>query len=701
MIFTPRLRQITLILLKENQIFSVKNLAERINVSKRTVQRELEYTGNTLKTYGLSLCSKTGVGIWLEGEACHKQELLKLLENQEELDSSDREERRKWLILELLKDQEPKKLYYFGNKLGVSEATISKDMGKIQDWFVRFNIDIVKKQGLGVHLSGRERDYRRAVREFIAENMDTPMIQKIYEGSDITAQESVRVQSIKNSYEILNQEILTRVCICFASIQDERITRLTEESYIGLVIHVTIAVERVRKGEIIEPNQELLFKLKKDADFQLALLMLGSLEEEFEIEIPDVELAYICLHIKGAKIQRSGEEERNELSPETREEIRAFVHEMIVAYDETIAEMLETDEEFTEGLAAHLRPTLVRLRNHMNITNPHLEEMKETYPDIYKRCLYVGKYMEARTGIEIPEAEIGFLTIHFGAALMRLEMERSRKRVVDIGLICASGIGISRLMESRLYSCMKSRVSLRTYGREDITPYVIAKEDFFVSSMSFEEMDADIINVSPLLPEQDLNKIEEKVAYYESQIKIHRQNQDFMSQLEKVNALSASIKDVLKEFRCVKVRNDVGFSDTVRDMTEKLHFSFDNARIIREDIQRREEIATQITPEIGIGLLHARTAGVTKPCIYIGTPEKEKKFLHPYFQEIEAIVLMLIPKDAYKEGNSRLIGNISQSLMEDAAFLALVKSGNEASVRSQLNYILKQYFKQYLDEVNR
>ena len=81
----------------------------------------------------------------------------------------------------------------------------------------------------------------------------------------------------------MNQEILARVCICFASIPDERITRLTEESYIGLVIHVTIAVERVQKGEIIEPNQELMLKLKKDADFQLALLMIGSLEEEFQI----------------------------------------------------------------------------------------------------------------------------------------------------------------------------------------------------------------------------------------------------------------------------------------------------------------------------------------------------------------------------------------------------------------------------------
>ena len=289
--------------------------------------------------------------------------------------------------------------------------------------------------------------------------------------------------------------------------------------------------------------------------------------------------------------------------------------------------------------------------------------------------------------MEIPEAEIGFLTIHFGAALMRLEMERSRKRVVDIGLICASGIGISRLMESRLSSCMKSRISLRTYGREDITPYVIAKEDFFVSSMSFEEMDADIINVSPLLPEQDLNKIEEKVAYYESQTKIRQQDQDFVSQLEKVNALSAGIKDVLKEFRCVKVRNDAGFSDTVWDMTEKLRFSFDGARIIREDIQKREEIATQIVPEIGIGLLHARTAGVKKPCIYIGTPENEKKFSHPYFQGIEAIVLMLIPKDEHKEENSRLVGNISQSLMEDGAFLALVKSGNETSVKDRKSVV--------------
>ena len=47
--FTPRMQQILLIMLNEDKVISVKNLAERMNLSKRTVQRELEYLGRALK----------------------------------------------------------------------------------------------------------------------------------------------------------------------------------------------------------------------------------------------------------------------------------------------------------------------------------------------------------------------------------------------------------------------------------------------------------------------------------------------------------------------------------------------------------------------------------------------------------------------------------------------------------------------------
>lgn len=45
--FTPRMQQILLLMLNEDKVISVKNLAEQMNLSKRTVQRELEYLGKS------------------------------------------------------------------------------------------------------------------------------------------------------------------------------------------------------------------------------------------------------------------------------------------------------------------------------------------------------------------------------------------------------------------------------------------------------------------------------------------------------------------------------------------------------------------------------------------------------------------------------------------------------------------------------
>lgn len=77
--FTPRMQQILLIMLNEDKVISVKNLAERMNLSKRTVQRELEYLGRALKEYHVEFCSKTGTGVWLEGAREDRDRLLRHL----------------------------------------------------------------------------------------------------------------------------------------------------------------------------------------------------------------------------------------------------------------------------------------------------------------------------------------------------------------------------------------------------------------------------------------------------------------------------------------------------------------------------------------------------------------------------------------------------------------------------------------------
>lgn len=64
---SPRVSQILQILLEQNAPISVKALAEQMNLSKRTIQREMDSVNTILKGYEITLNSKTGVGIWLEG----------------------------------------------------------------------------------------------------------------------------------------------------------------------------------------------------------------------------------------------------------------------------------------------------------------------------------------------------------------------------------------------------------------------------------------------------------------------------------------------------------------------------------------------------------------------------------------------------------------------------------------------------------
>ena len=91
--FSPRLGQITLNLLMQDSPVSVKYLADSVGVSKRTVQRELEYIESSLKKYNLSFQSKAGTGVWIEGDKSDKEKLTALLMADDTLDVSNSDER--------------------------------------------------------------------------------------------------------------------------------------------------------------------------------------------------------------------------------------------------------------------------------------------------------------------------------------------------------------------------------------------------------------------------------------------------------------------------------------------------------------------------------------------------------------------------------------------------------------------------------
>lgn len=690
--FSPRTKQILQVLLEQEQEISVKYLADRIGVSKRTVQRELGSLGKSLEEYGVSFHSRTGVGVWLEGGSREREALAAALGDAGAYDASNREERRRRLILEILKEKGLKKLFYYSSQFGVSEATISADLAAAESWLEQYDLHVSRKPGSGVNVEGTEENYRRAIRAFISENIDTKTVKEAYEDNP-----SGNYDILDSISRILDGEVVKRVMECIMRVDNPLIRTLTENSYVGLVIHISIAVNRILKNETIDEDGQWENGNRDDVYF-LAEALTKELEKEFEIKIPKMELSYICLHIRGSKHEKIQWDTATGRSIGS-EEIRRLVNRMIDAFGGERAYLLKQDEEFIQGLLAHLQPTLVRLMGGMRIQNPILEDIKSDYSDTYRRCLNVSAVLEEIIGKEVPEEETGFLTVHFGAALVRLEGRNEKIRKVHVGVVCSSGIGISRLMASKIEHVFQGRINVVTYGKNDVTPYVEGKTDFFVSSISVDAADTPVVYVNPLLNESDMDRIRTMIFQYERMPEINGETEGFSEELEEINIMAAQINAVIKYMDLFKVDNYITFDELLIAIGEKLSPYRDRGEMIQEDIRRREKISSQIFAEFGFALLHAGTKGVVRPSFNICMTKDLKSFKDPYFKEIQAVFVMLLPVDGHARINREILGYISSVLIDDPAFMDTVLTGDREAVRSALSIHLKKFFNMYLSKI--
>ena len=97
--FTPRTQQILEILLGGKGPVSKQEIADRLGVSKRTIQREFGFLENDIKQYGLHLINRKGKGIVLSGELQNIEKLRREIEKNSGVEAAGREERRKHLPL--------------------------------------------------------------------------------------------------------------------------------------------------------------------------------------------------------------------------------------------------------------------------------------------------------------------------------------------------------------------------------------------------------------------------------------------------------------------------------------------------------------------------------------------------------------------------------------------------------------------------
>lgn len=445
MYMTAREQKLMKYLLHQNRYVKVNEIADYIEVSTRTVHRELKAVKSVLDKYSLQLDKQPGKGLKLVGVYRDKQRLLEDLSRDSHVEYSA-DERKLLILCAMLEAGEPIKLYTIANDLQVTTATISNDLDELEKWIAPFGLSLIRKRGYGIELRGPEDAKRKIVGNLMADKLD---VQQFLETIEMNIKG--KNEAPEKIFGVVSRGKLLKAEKVLFQMKEKYGLSLSDSAYIALVVHLTFAIERIQLGEMINMNEEELTDLKRTKEFELALALAKELENAFHVKIPEAEAGYITMHLRSAnksfKIDYRAEDIELDTALRTKK--------LIDFISQKTGTNLTGNHSLYEGLIAHLEPAIIRIKEKMSVHNPLTEQVKKDYFLLY---------MAIEEGVEtffpeirFPDEEIAFIVLHFGSAL---EMSKQK---VDISalVICSSGIGSSKMLASRLKKSFLKSLPLR------------------------------------------------------------------------------------------------------------------------------------------------------------------------------------------------------------------------------------------------
>lgn len=455
-------------------------IATELDVSARTVHRLLDDADRFLEPHGLTLARQSGRGMKIEGANEARENALDALLEIRPSDLAP-DERRASLLRILLASGEPMKLRAIASRLGVAVGTAGRDLDEIEEWLADFRLSILRKPGYGVEVLGAERDLRQAMSHLILHDESSP------------------TRPDARSPNLINTETLPNIRAMTAEMAASLPHPLADDAIADLGVHAAIMVERLSRGKGVELGDETSRRLREANEHEHARSFGAAIEEKFGVEVSGEEVAYITMHLRGAKLR---DDEGFDLYSgdsglETASRVKALIHYV----ENETGIPLAGDGSLYTGLLAHTERAIHRLRDGMRIYNPLLTEMKEDYPALFDLVRHAAERVFADE--DFPDEELGFIAMHFGAALDRGQGSFPRNVLV----ICSAGIGSSRMLASRLEKAFPQIQFLKNASLPELEGVSPADFDLVVSTVPLDMPDESYVRVNPLLSEEETERI--------------------------------------------------------------------------------------------------------------------------------------------------------------------------------------------------
>ncbi len=684
MFITSREKSIIDLVMKTSGKHTPHSLASYLHVSVRTVQRDLKAVGNILKSFELQLRRTTNDGLMIDGKNEHIFKLMQQLYHVHPRDETPEEKKLQLLII-LLHEGSFFKAQVLAKQLGVSVTTLASYLDDVTDWLEKFSIELTRKRGVGVSIDGREANMRKALATYFLFHFHEELLEILYLLQKNNHLDGPVLGYFPPNYLVLIDEMVHHLF-------DRGQTRLADNDYLGLIVHIAITLQRVENDFLLEEETD-----SEDEDstrpFQLISQLCDDLKSELSIPLTKKDVHYLDVILKGSKLQDS----------ETIDYDSIMLGQLIKNIIQDISSQLHVDlsRDFSlfQGLLAHLEPSIFRLKHQMGLFNPLTEQINKKYPVLF---MAVRNSLEKEfPDISFPDDEIAFIVLHFGSALLMNE----EKTTIHAVVVCPTGIGTSKMLASRIQKEFTEINSVGIKSMKEMEKSNLDEFDIVISTVRLPFDDVHYILVSPLLSDEDIQMIRSflqsniqqltgKKKYVKDSGKETRQEPSSLQDvLQEMKDVQTSIEAILDNFRVYRKSNE-DYRQVLKEMVGELEQEglITDATRVFQKLQDREKIGGLGIPDTNMGLFHCRDASIHELifqichlehlCVIKGMDGKEV--------QLKNLLLMLSPeKLSFKE--QEILSLISTSLIENDTALMIFSSSSEEMIKGKLEDLFSDY----------
>ncbi len=523
--FLPREKKILNMLLKNEKKFTTSQIAAELKVSPRTIKTDIKKINEELERNSCCIRTKQGVGLWLDCDANGEQYLKMVL--YEESDSYISSEVRKYYIAAaLLNSNDYVSMESIAGRFFVSKGTVVNDINELESFWNKFDITFTKKVKYGIRAEGSETQIRLALIDALKKAAGRPgksiveKIQPLFQNIDLSQLKEVIKGTEKRFHFILS-----------------------DISFDEFLVQLAVMLERVKMGCDIENEEQAPdFNIERKEWF-ISQFLKEQIAEHMQAEVPEKEIVYLMCCLRGMRFQVPMMKEKNKEKMRSRApEMFDYMMEVLREIDEKYHLNLEEDDDLACAMFDHLECMVHRIQSKMYLANPILESVKREMFYEYEVASYLISKFSAKYDIETTEDEIGYITFHIGASIER--MAQMKKRNFTVTIVCMTGIGTSQFISMKLKRLFPDIEVSKIVSGNMAESLDINEQDFVISTIPLYLNDIEVIQVSPVLNDEDVEQIQKYIRRKENQQDEEKSTYSYLRKFlhEEITILNCDLK---------------------------------------------------------------------------------------------------------------------------------------------------------------